>query len=240
MKRALYSLIIAFTLSTFVISQEFSHSRSKKIAIVNKYAFDDPKTGIRKLSAAWSVMSSTCCFPASCTKENYTKRKTLLIDPILREISWFIIDTEVHNGFLVLDGVALEQNGNLLAFNKQLDITAPLIKHFNEQVEIALKTPFIVTVPSSNIATIDTKLFFDHTHGIKGLKGLQSDATTPTDFCGSKEQCDKIFSALQVFADSKGYNLVLDSGKPIPEKLVGFRFTNITTEFVKEYNGANK
>lgn len=182
-----------------------------------------------------------------------------IVQPILDDAEVALNLIAKQNNTIILDGGELEYNGQLLAFNRKIDATNTIIPLINDYFKTGGKANLKLNLPESKIAFINTKLFADENSGVKQIfranKELDEQMTkdlvnNPTDEelklwsekfkFGKKTRAFTIpIKEIQVFADEKGFDIVLDSSKTIPAELKNIPIQDITKDFISYYNQLN-
>lgn len=230
-----YGFVAVSFLANFCCAQQKNENiELKKIALYNRYAFEDDKTGIRRLVDAYATAENPGFIPErdiNRDREQYEKRKRVLVDPILNEITGTLKRLESENNITILDGVELEENSLLLAFDSQFNMTDTLISYFNNKPRKSSEALKLDVAPSK-VGSINTTILFDQKIGIKGFSEIYSFE----ELCKNKQKCTELSNKLQLFALGRGFSIILDSKKPLPDKLKELVSTDLTLEFIGQFN----
>lgn len=216
---------------------QVNDNQSAKIAIINECSFDDAKTGIKKLYDAYQQMESTDCFPAPCSEEQCKKVGSVILQPVLKEISDSLKQIEIRNNIIILRGCRLEMNNQLLALDNKLNISEQFITFFTKNARKFDETP-VLNIPESKLGVINTEEFFDKEKGIKKLI-ISDDTDTKKKKCTETNACIEIVNSIQSYAANKGFGLIFDSGKNLPEEVRKLKTQDVTQDFISEYNRLN-
>lgn len=191
-------------------------------------------------------------------KKHYQKRYHLLVQPVLNEISVLLKQIKTDYNIIILDGVELEINGQLLGFNEKLNITHTIIPIINQQFKTGLKPTLNVDLPTAKVAVINTNTLFDDKNGIKHysqeIKKIEQQIKQETGKNRTFEEInerirkdnpnnnivDKIWKAMQSYTNEKGFGIALDSTKKIPDELENIHLQDVTNDFISYYNQLNQ
>lgn len=265
MKKVLFlSTIFILLLFSVSFGQEKVVPKPRTIALFNSFAFEDEKNGIKKLVDAESIANNPGFIAEQdkkkrleIYKEVYRRREETIVKPVKSEIAALIKQIGNQNNIVLLDGIELQLNGQLLGFNEKLNITEILIPEINEYFKTGSKPNLKVNLPSAKIAVINPNTFSDEKTGVKGyLQEIEKAKRQIQKETGNNPKIeeivnririndlesnivDKIFKAMQSYTKLKEFSLILDSTKKIPEGLENFPIQDITKEFISYYNQSN-
>jgi len=161
-------------------------------------------------------------------KERFEQKKTLFLNPVLKKIDVQIANIAEQNNLIVLDGAELEEKGLLLAFNKNINITDKIIPAINEYFKTDI-------TPTLNFDVPETKLVLINLNEFNLSVMSKNQPTSKNDISAQRDLINKI----QKFADEKGFQIILDSSKTMPDELKNFQFQDVTKDFISYYNQLN-
>ncbi len=163
------AFLFIFSLAAANFSQQAvgDAGSTKKIAFINSSAFEDTKTGIKKLVAAHEQVGigSVDCFPSPCGEKVWQQREKKFVEPVMNEIRQSLKQIEAQNNVLIIDVYELDKNNLILAYDEKFTITTQFIDYFNDK----RKNPAAVLkldAPTPQIAFIDTSLFENEKTGL--------------------------------------------------------------------------
>ncbi len=160
--------------------------------------------------------------------ENHEKRKKIILQSILNEITNAINIIEKENNLVLIDLDELTENGLILNFDESLDLSKSLILFINNNLDKNTDSIPKLNIPKVKFAKINTETFYDKTNGIIRLVKDEPLRITkaPQDIAKELEDIRK----------ENGLSFILDSSKEIPDKLKYFQSEDITKEFIIRYN----
>lgn len=190
--------------------------------------------------------------------KTYQTRINVLVEPVLDDINKQVKLIAEQNNVVIFDGTELEKNGQLVAFNKNLDITYSIIPAINDFYKTKSKPNLNLNLPESKIAVINTNTFINEQSGIKQFvekvkeyekrirleTGRNPTTEEITNRIWQSNAADnnigrKIWSSAQSFADEKGFNIIFDSSKKLPNELERFQIKDVTKDFISYFNQSN-
>ncbi len=226
----------SFIFTSINYSKEKESIKYKAVTYVNKQAFDDSKNGIITLTKAYDALEMLDCFPSPCDNKTHELWSKKLANPILNEISISLKRFEIENNILILDAVELNKNRLVLAVDERFDITKQFIKYFNDKSGTSGES-FELPVLSNKIATINSTNFFDKENGISNL--IKAKKVCDLNDFSEINECSKIGNAITSFAERNNFSFIFDSGKELPEVVNKYQTTDVTQQFISEYNKNN-
>jgi hypothetical protein len=192
---------------------------SLRVAIYNESALSDEKTGTKKMRQIWNWMGYYDCFDPDREKckRGFERRYDMLVKPVLEEIHAEIKEISLRNNVVILDGVKLEEDGKMLAWDPDINITAKLIEALDQYAES--KKYSKIQVRAGSIGSLDTK----NANFVE-----MSKEWNPTEK----------YAAFQKYALKSGIVLILDKSLPVPAELKEFRIEDITWDFIEKCKSA--
>ena len=239
-----FSLLVFLLLLLFpkAFPQSSRLAYQKRVALYNSEAFDDPETGITKLVKAYRDLNSIDCFsgPEICNrdryKEVYERRKTILLGPVLAEISNKIKEFVRRINLVMLDGADMEEKAYMLAFDARTDVTKQFIRFWNDGT--IASSILELNLPTSKIGLINSKTLFIKSSALK-INGQAKEANIKQ-YCTDRKLCDNLFKAFLSFGYEKGFTLIFDSSKPLPKELAELPAEDVTEDFILTFNTLNQ
>lgn len=230
-------LLAAFTLQAQqVVSQ-------KRFVVVNEMAFYDEKTGITKLVKAFDLAINPGFISEKdeqkrkeIFEQNYKFRQSQIVEPVLQEITEAIRKIESENNLVVLQVGEMVDKNHLLAINQRFEITKQFIAFFNKQSKNTTEV-LRLDIQDSKVASVDTLFFFDKNHGIRKLtEAIDNKGYTAGNVCQQTVICTDIGKVIQTFVDSKGYSLIFDSSRKLPDAVKDVKVEDVTKDFISFFN----
>jgi hypothetical protein len=247
------------------VGQEKPNS-NKLIALFDNYSFSDSKNGINKLQKAYFYIDQLSCFPNQDTlsrikelensslssedrkeklsqlkkifEEQSAKREKILVEPVLNEISEALKQLGYQNNVIFLDGAKLEENGQLLAFDRKLDLSDKITKAINDYFTAGIVTNLRPDLSEMKIAVIDGNLFdkFYLTKQLDNKTKEVKEGKSESELATEHNLILNYRKDIQEFANKNRFNLILDSNKRIPVELENFPIQDVTSEFISYLN----
>lgn len=181
------------------------------------------------------------------SKKIRENREKIVLEPIYKKVFEFINIIEKNNNFTILFADELYLNKSLLFVEKDLDFSDSFIKAFdtpNIRVE-SIK----VNIPDSRIALMNTERFYDTDSGLKQLllefKKIEPITNRINETLTDSEKIRRndyskfisnIGQEIVEFSKNKGFNIVFDSSKKLPQQLQNVDSKDITEEFIQYFN----
>lgn len=239
MTKLIFIFAIIFFSPSVIFAQQVNKGIAKRIAFINEGAFDSSETGILKLTRALDQMEMIDCYPLPCTQEQREAKRKTVVEPVLSEITDLLKQIEIYNKVVILPGFKLELNGQLLPVDKKFEITEQFINFFNNKTEKSTQT-LTLNIPESKIGAINTNTFYDRANGIKRINKITSEKIIDLKTtCQNTIECREIGKYIQSYATKKGYSVIFDSSKTIPEEIKSFDIDDLTKDFISDYNKNN-
>ncbi|HRH41845.1 MAG TPA: hypothetical protein PKY82_09395 [Pyrinomonadaceae bacterium] len=108
-------------------------------------------------------------------KENFEKRKNILVQPLLDKIETQLNLIAEQNNLIILDLNELDENGQLLYLDEKTDVTKIIIPILNDFLSTNILLPTKFDIPQPKIALLNTEIFSDETKGIYELVVYQKE-----------------------------------------------------------------
>lgn len=267
-KTLLISILLILLLLSVSFGQQKPNS-NKLIALFDNYSFSDSKSGIKKLQKAYFYIDQLSCFPNQDTlsrikelensslssedrkeklsqlkkifEEQSAKREKILVEPILNEISEALKQLEYQNNVIFLDGAKLEENGQLLAFDRKLDLSDKITKAINDYFTTGIVTYLRPDLSEIKIAVIDSNLFdkFYFTKQLSNKTKEIKERKSESELAIEHNLILNYRKEIQEFANKNRFNLILDSNKRIPIELESFPIQDVTNDFISYFKQTN-
>lgn len=207
------------------------------IAFYDERLFEG-KDGLGRLRSAYDAAMSPAYIsnrPADMEKSKaaYEMWKRILVDPILKEIRLSAERVASGNGFQIFELSSLDNAGQVLAINKEFDLSKLFIGYLNLPKEEQTRLPF-VRVDGSRIGKVDTRSFFSLENGIKGWGAIPEDRFA--EFCEVTKECANVGMFAEEYAVKHNLSLILDSSKTLPPSLQSVACEDITKEIIQRFN----
>lgn len=270
------TIFLLFILFSVSFSLENNSQDNKAIAFIDRFTLEDGETGIKEISNTYQLMYADGCFsPISQlayklqeknlseekrkqleillkkyieeAKTIHENREKALLDPVYSKIFDSIKSIESKNNLKILFSDELYLNKNILFFDDDLDISNIFIKTFNTKTKDF--NNFILEIPQSKIALLNTEIFYDKESGIIGLQSeyrkIENTLNKSNDLLSESEKnlqkdyskyLAKIGKEIKDFSKMKGFNVAFDSSTKLPQELKNVDSQDITDEFIKHFN----
>jgi hypothetical protein len=156
----------------------------------------------------------------------------------LNEISEALKQLGYQNNVIFLDGAKLEENGQLLAFDRKLDLSDKITKAINDYFTAGIVTNLRPDLSEMKIAVIDGNLFdkFYLTKQLDNKTKEVKERKSESELATEHNLILNYRKDIQEFANKNRFNLILDSNKRIPVELENFPIQDVTSEFISYLN----
>jgi len=209
---------------------------SVKVALYRKFALSD-RNGVKRLYDAYANAENPGCCPQIVdpkkAREEYEKRRKILVDPVLTKMNADIKRFAEFNRVFLLDLEAPEFAEAILAYNERYDITKTLTIFLND-ISDHLGEGSRLDIDPSKIGFIDTNIFFDPKRGVKGF--VMPETGSVGEFCENSGKCQDVGEFIQSYAIRNGFSLIVDSSKPMSSEIQQVACIDLTNDFIATYN----
>lgn len=237
-KKIFFSTLILLLFISNSFAQEKQNPSQQKIAFVIESLFFDKKVGIKDFSSLANLKSDNGNNINQNESVNNSKSNPTVYNPAKELIYGFLKQIENQNNLIIINLSETDSNGQILALNQKFDLTKKIITFINNKSAKSVET-FKIDLPEAKVGFIDTSLFYDKEKGIKQLTKNLSKYNNFQELCSKTTICSEIGNSVQTFAMKKGFSLVFDSSKNLPAGISNFPKTDITQEFISDFNKNN-
>jgi len=233
----LLTLIILLPIANS-FAQEKENISPKKVAFVVESLFFDKKFGIKDVSAFMKLEINKSISDSQDGSVNNSTNNDTVYNPAKEKLYELLKQIEIQNNLITVKIYEADQNGSILALDQKFDLTKKIISFINNKSSKSAEA-FKVDFPEAKIGSIDTRLFYDKDKGIKHIIKNLNKYASKQELCSKTTVCIEIGNAIHSFAMKKGFALVLDSSKTLPNEIAAYPKTDITQDFIADFNKTN-